>query len=179
MSLVKVEPVDTTSAQFYGYEYHPNTGHHSDAASLELITALLFGIENKDNIPPVRLFKYEENGTRTYELIYPTNPESTAQDGGHHRTLACILGQHQLPAKVYDDKKLVMTEIPEYLIVNIRNLSVESRPETLKYLKSGYKIPEQILNPRRIPSPKDITHFLRQTRGKPVTSKQIIETLYN
>ena len=109
--------------EVYGYE---------SPACLESLISLMVGITEKDPIPAVKLFTFD-NG-RTFQIPYT---ELYHNDGGHHRALAPYLLGENLEIEVVEQviDKIGKMEIPGHLLLTLDQIPIESNPQTFHYEK--------------------------------------------
>jgi len=166
----------------FGYECHPGALHDNVAGCLELVTSMLWGIEQGDDIPPVKMFHFLDAAYQDqYELIYPFHHNSLDQDGGHHRLLAHMLGGHEMNIEVYTRRDCTFgREIPEHLREAAKDMRIASMPDafTFEITCDNYNIPDGLRNPVRYPTPEDVQTFLADRKGGPITSQDILQSLY-
>jgi len=167
----------------FGYECHPSASHENKAGCLELVTAILWGIEQGDDIPPIKMFHFLDSEYQDqYELIYPVNRNSLDQDGGHHRLLAHMLGGHEMDIIVHTRRNYTSgTEIPEYLRVDAKDMRIESRPDVFEFETScddNYNIPDGLRDISRYPTWKEVQTFIDSKKDEPITSQDILQSLY-
>lgn len=171
-----ITTIDPREVDCFGFEYFPGERNGNEAASLELIATILFGIENKDNIPPVNMF-YLQYPDR-YEIAAPWY-QGGHSDGGHHRLFAYFSGGHPMPVRLFsEDDWSEGHPIPEENKTHVIDMQIKSDRERFKRALAlngnKYRIPSVLKEPFKTPNPRQVFELLETIKQRPITSSEIL-----
>ena len=110
-------------------------GYDRDPTCLELLISLMVGMIERDSIPHVKLYTFD-NG-QTYQIPYPGVENLSGADAGHHRTLAAVLLGEDLEIEVVEsiDGTNNKIETPITARISINQVRIKSDPATFHFEK--------------------------------------------